>query len=333
MGKEDVYESDYLENPEIFADLVNGALYQGRHIVKAEDLSEQDGELRSIANGSIKKTVRDKVRLWNGTLLAVLSVENQTKVDYSMVVRTMLTESMAYDRQRKKLSKKLIPGKDAVTSDEFISGMRKEDKFIPVITLVVYYGKEKPWDGARTLYELLDIQGTEEKIIPYISNYRLNLFDFHEHDDFGQFHTELKPFFEFLRYSDEKELLKEKLNLHKEEYEKLSGQAKVLLAKLTNIRNIPGVGKKAFEKGEFSMCNAFEDMKEEGKIEGKIEGRAEELIEMICKKLLKNKSAAVIAAELEKELPIVENIIRIQRQLGSYDAGQIYGAMQTDSLR
>lgn len=29
MGKEDVYESDYLENAEIFADLVNGVLYQG----------------------------------------------------------------------------------------------------------------------------------------------------------------------------------------------------------------------------------------------------------------------------------------------------------------
>ena len=38
------------------------------------------------------------------------------------------------------------------------------------------------------------------------------------------------------------------------------------------------------EKGEFDMCKAFEDMKEEGrtegKIEGKIEGRAEEIVEM-----------------------------------------------------
>lgn len=29
MGKTDIYESDYLENPEIFADLVNGILYEG----------------------------------------------------------------------------------------------------------------------------------------------------------------------------------------------------------------------------------------------------------------------------------------------------------------
>ena len=201
MGKEDVYESDYLENPEIFADLINGVLYQGKQVVSPRDLSEQDGELRSILKGSVKKTIRDKVRLWNGTLLAVLSVENQTKIDYGMVIRAMLAEGMAYDRQRKKANEKLKAGKDALTSDEFISGMGKEDKFIPVITVVVYYGKEKPWDGARTLYELLDMQGKEEQIIPYISNYRLNLFYFHEHDNFEQFHTELRSFFEFLRYS------------------------------------------------------------------------------------------------------------------------------------
>ena len=330
MGKEDVYENDYLEDPEIFADLVNGVLYEGKQIVKAKDLSEQDGELRSISKGNVKKLIRDKVRLWNGTLLAILTVENQTRVDYGMVARAMLAEGMAYDRQRKKVNDKLRAEKKAVTPDEFISGMRKEDKFIPVITIVVYYGKEKPWDGARTLYELLDLQGTEEAIIPYISNYRLNLFDFHEYDSFEQFRTELRPFFEFLRYSSEKEVLKEKLDLHKEEYEKLSGQAKVLLTKLTNIREIPGVEEEAFERGEFSMCKAFEDMREEGKLEGKIEGRAEELIEMICKKLQKNKPAAMIAEELEKELSVVENIIKIQRQLGSYDVEQIYKAMQTN---
>ena len=77
MGKADVYESDYLENGEIFADLVNGVLYQGRQVVKAHELSEQDGELRSISGDNVKKTIRDKVRLWNGMVLAVLAVENQ----------------------------------------------------------------------------------------------------------------------------------------------------------------------------------------------------------------------------------------------------------------
>ena len=62
MGRVDVYESDYLENEEIFADLVNGVLYQGRRVVRPEDLGEQDGELRSLSEGKAKKTKSEAKR-------------------------------------------------------------------------------------------------------------------------------------------------------------------------------------------------------------------------------------------------------------------------------
>lgn len=283
MGKADVYENDYLENAEIFADLINGVLYQGEQVVKPQELREQDGELRSIRKYGVKKTVRDKVRLWKNTIFAIFTVENQTKVDYAMVLRAMLTESMAYEKQWKKRKKELERETESLTADEFISGMKKEDRFIPVITVVVYYGKEKPWDGAKTLYDLLEVNGNEEKILPFISNYRLNVFDYHDHDNFEQFHSELQSVFEFLRYSKDKEKLKEKLKENKERYVRLSDEAKALLVHLTNIKEIPNVGKEELERGEFDMCKAFEDMKEEGRaegrVEGKMEGRAEEIIE------------------------------------------------------
>ncbi len=66
--------------------------------------------------------------------------------------------------------------------------------------------------------------------------------------------------------------MKEKLSEHKEQYDRLSCQAKVLLTKLTNIKEISGVKPEEFAKGEFSMCKAFEDMKEEGRLEGIKEG-------------------------------------------------------------
>lgn len=53
MGKIDIYESDYLENSEIFADLVNGVLYGGEQVVKPQELGEQDGELRSILGRNV----------------------------------------------------------------------------------------------------------------------------------------------------------------------------------------------------------------------------------------------------------------------------------------
>ena len=104
--------------------------------------------------------------------------------------------------------------------------------------------------------------------MPFVSNYKLNIFDFHEHGSFEQFHSELESVFEFLRYSDDKKMLAEKLEKKQEKYKKLSCQAKVLLTKLTNIKKIPDVSEEEFRRGDFEMCKAFEDMREEGKAEG-----------------------------------------------------------------
>ncbi|RGS25632.1 hypothetical protein DWY02_14115 [Eubacterium sp. AF22-9] len=43
-----------------------------------------------------------------------------------------------------------------LSDDEFISKMKRTDKFIPIITIVIYYG-EKAWDGAVSLQGMLDI--------------------------------------------------------------------------------------------------------------------------------------------------------------------------------
>ena len=45
---------------------------------------------------------------------------------------------------------------DGINADEYVSRMKKTDKFIPVITIVIYYG-ERVWDGATSLHGMLDI--------------------------------------------------------------------------------------------------------------------------------------------------------------------------------
>ncbi len=203
-----------------------------------------------------------------------------------------------------------------MTADEFISGMRKGDKLIPVITIIVYYGTDKSWDGARTLYELLDMDGMEEEIIPFISDYQLNVFDHHEHDNFGQFHSELQSVFEFLRYAGDKKALGERMVKNKEKYRRLSSQAKALLAHLTNIKKIPNVKEEELERGEFDMCKAFEDMKEEGRLEGKIEGRAE------------GRAEEIVESGYEFKLSESEILERLQNRLNiSLEAAQGYFAM------
>lgn len=78
-------------------------------------------------------------------------------------------------------------------TDAFLSGMTKEEKFTPIITLVVYCGTERGWGGAKCLHDLLDI---DDEMKEFVSNYKLNLYDCHEHDTFDEYHTGLRQLFE-----------------------------------------------------------------------------------------------------------------------------------------
>ena len=56
-------------------------------------------------------------------------------------------------------------------SVKYLSGMKKTDKFIPVITIVIYYG-EKPWDGAVSLHGMLNIPKAMET---FVNDYKIHL--------------------------------------------------------------------------------------------------------------------------------------------------------------
>lgn len=58
-----------------------------------------------------------------------------------------------------------------MTEDEYLSHMRKEDKFLSVVTVVIYYG-EKAWDGAKDLHGVLNIP---DEIKPFVGNYPMHL--------------------------------------------------------------------------------------------------------------------------------------------------------------
>ena len=105
MGKKDEYQFDYLDDNSRFADQINGALFHGRQIVKPEELEPDESQMATTGaetgTGSMK-TVVDKVRIWKGKKLHILVVENQNYVDYQMVLRNMLSESIGYRKQWKR---------------------------------------------------------------------------------------------------------------------------------------------------------------------------------------------------------------------------------------
>lgn len=174
--------------------------------------------------------------------------------------------------------------------------MKKGQKYIPIITLVLYMGKNKLWDGAKSLYEMLEL---DEEIKPFVNDFKLNLFDYHNYKDFSMFKTENRLLFEMLANAKDK---KKMLNVlqkrtHAGEVDEVS--AKAILG-ILNIRiNLTKIVKKDKNGKEVhDMCKAFEDYKEEGRREGKREGELMALKTVIKNLMKKQKMSFEEAVEL-----------------------------------
>ena len=269
MGKKDIHVSDYLDYNPFFADITNGYFFNGEQIIDPNQLKNEEKELLNATMVHAKRVVRDNVKKYYGdSLLCIYVLEQQDSIDYHMIIRNMVSESMEYQKQWNKLRKKHMAEKTLKPGAEFLSGMKKTDRFIPVISLVVYYGEEK-WDAARCLHDLLDLEKLPPSLINYIENYHIHVFDYHDYDTFDMFHTELRQIFSFLKHSFSKTELQNFLAEHREEYYNISKEACELLATLTHTAELFELNKHTDEKkGGINMCKAFEEMRLEGLEEG-----------------------------------------------------------------
>ena len=281
MGTKDDYQYDYLDDYERFADQVNGALFGGRQVVRPDELEPADAQAvylgREAGARKSYKDITDKARIWRGRLIHIITIQNQTYVDYRMVLRNMLTESIGYHKQWRQKKAAHEKAKDLDSgSDEFISKMKKGEKFTPIITLVVYCGTEHGWDGARCLYDLLDI---DDEMKEFVTNYKLNLYDCHEHDTFDEYHTGLRQLFEVIRYGRDKEQLQRIVEEHRETYLNMDSGTRELLEVMAGVKFSEEHKTTGDRKERYDMLKAFEDMRLEGKIEGRIESIMELLEE------------------------------------------------------
>lgn len=302
MGKKDIHVSHYFSHNPFFADMANGYFFGGQQVVAPEDLKEADKELLTATMVHAKRVTRDNVKkYYTDTLICIYVLEHQDTVDYHMVLRNMLSESMEYQRQWEENKKSHLKEKTLKSNAEFLSGMKKSDLFVPVISMVVYYGDEK-WDGAKCLHGLLNLENVPPPLRKYIENYHIHVFDYHDYEDFGMFHTELKQVFQFLKCSRDKAQLTKMLAEHQAEYYNVSREACELLAAITHSKELLKFDKfENEENGGINMCKALEDIR--------TEGEWTKLISMVQKKLDKGLSTAEIADMLEESEPKIEELM------------------------
>ncbi len=165
---------EFLENNAYFVDFFNAYFFDGKRVLKPENCMELDSEMND-ANMDLEKHV-DVIRKYNdGNLYSVFIIENQSYVDMSMVVRAAVYEYVAYERMLKKSKK------------------NKSKEKLPMVNILVFYTGERPWNAARQLSELVEV---DERFKSYFHDYQMNLieitgntsYNFNEEDVYNLFY-------------------------------------------------------------------------------------------------------------------------------------------------
>ena len=220
MGKTDTVTKKYLRQNSVFADIFNFYLYEGRQVINPEQLRELDPTEFSVPYGADQKSepiqrYRDLFKALSAmedqrAAYLLLGIESQDDVHYAAPVRNLLYDALQYARQVDETARIHRKNKDhkGHNRGEFLSGFYREDKLLPVITLVVFFSP-KDWDGPRSLREMI---ATKDAMIrSMLPEYRVHLVSPAELSkvDFEKFHTSLGDVLGFIKYSTDKEKLME----------------------------------------------------------------------------------------------------------------------------
>ena len=130
---------------------------------------------------------------------------------------------------------------------------------------------------------------------PYISNYKMNLYDFHDCSDFSVFKTENRLLFETLANCKTKKQMYKFMKAHEDEYEKWDVLTTKLMCNLLGLKHEKIL--KKIEEG-VGMCRAMEELMEDAREMG-IEVGKEETLSTLVNNLM---SSMHVSMEKAKEL-------------------------------
>lgn len=293
MGKANVTVNQYFENNERFADLFNVAVFKGKKIVVAEELSEMDTKARRVSrekSGKIygEEYVRDHLKTWKrGADLLILGLEPEASLSYALPVKLMKYESIQYEKNYREIREAHRRKRD-LPSREYVSGFGRNDLLTPMITLVLYHGKDG-FDAPKSLHEILDFEHLppeiRESVRTCCNNFHINLLDVNHMEDADKFTTDLREVFGFLKRQGDKGHLEQYVN-ENEAFRHLSEDAYNVIACLGNETEL-SIKKEEYQNEEgYDMCLALQQMQEEAFDEGKIKGS--ETINLLGRRLVED---------------------------------------------
>ena len=161
----------YMSNPYVFADLFNGALHQGRHVIKPNDLTQVNPVDLYFPKIQSEFFYHGMTIMKDSTKTYVLHcVEDQTQ----------------FDRKR--------------GCENYFDTACVES----IVPLIVNFDS-KPWNNPTSSHEEMALND-DEHLRYFFTNYKINLFDPHANESFEVFGTGLKEIFQRVKDGQKNEI-------------------------------------------------------------------------------------------------------------------------------
>jgi hypothetical protein len=284
--QKDACWSIFLSDDTRYADFVNGYVFRGAQVVTDDSIQERDTKVwLKILSGTKTKYLgktRDMVRkVIFGVNFAIIGIENQETIDYAFPVRNMIYDAGEYEKQLKKIRKHVKKNSRGLIDGEYLYGFRKTDRLKPVVTFLLYSGEE-PWQGPEGLWDMLDFTDISEQLKRLVQDYRINVVDIRRLEDTSVFHTDIKEVFDFIKYSNDKNKLKELVE-GREYYRHMEEDAFETAVNYANAEELKIAKEKYGEGGKVNMCTAIQELMADSRNEGIEQGIQSCIVNMLMK--------------------------------------------------
>ena len=265
MGQKDITQKNFEAYNDVFSDIVNGTLFDGREVIKPEALVDAMAKSQYKADDNvIHEQERDVAKYWTDKncyiRLALLGVENQLAIDMDMPLRVIGYDGSSYRDEM---------NQDKIVIDEATGKKHKiRHERYPVITIVLYFGKV-PWKKPLSLYDVLKIS---DELKPFVNDYKINLIDVprltgEQVEKFTSDFQIIADYFVQLNESNDY-VPKEKTIKHADSFLKL-------MSVLTQDNKYVEMGKKISHEMEgFNMCKVLDRAEARGEARGQAIGEA-----------------------------------------------------------
>lgn len=259
MAEKDMTSKTLESYNDVFADIMNVFLFDGRQVVSPQSLESVETTSRYKAEGIISEQERDVLKKWHnaGVVIAFVGAENQTKPYKFMPMRLAGYDGSMYRFQLKAGS----PGENGL--------------YYPVITIVLYFGSEE-WNYPKNLLGCLNVP---EELKPFVNDYKMNLYSIKDLSDvqIEKFSSDFRVIAEFFKslYTESLYHPSDRSLDHPEEtidmISAFSGDSRYRNEYNSNILNN--------REGDVNMRNLYDEIMnmgiEKGRAEGEAKGKAE----------------------------------------------------------